>query len=119
MKTLTNPYLATLLLTMTAQAALADQLVDPTRPANARSVAAAPQKAAALKLEAIFQSDATNVAIVNGKVVRAGDLIGAVRIDEVLPHAIRYTRDGRTHTARLDDKALQVRRNVVPNKDET
>jgi hypothetical protein len=119
MKTLTNPYLATLLLTMTAQAAIADRLTDPTRPANARSVTAAPQKASALRLEAIFQSDGTNVAIVNGKVVRAGDSVGTARIDAVSPRGIRYTRDGRSHTANLDDKAMQVRQNVVSNEDES
>lgn len=115
----TYPYLATLLLTMTAHAAIADRLSDPTRPAHARSVAAAPQKVAALRLEAIFRSDGVNVAIVNGKLVRAGDFIGAARIDEVSPHAIRYTRDGVTRSAKLDSKALQVRQNVVPNEDET
>jgi hypothetical protein len=118
MRTLTNPYLATLMLTMTAQAAVADRLTDPTRPANARTLAPA-QKTEALRLEAIFRSDGANIAIVNGKVVRAGDRVGAVRIDEVTPLAIRFTRDGQTHTARLADKALQVRQNVVSNEEET
>lgn len=118
MKTLTHPYLATLLLTMTAQAAVAERLVDPTRPANARSVAPA-QKADALRLEAIFRSEGVNVAIVNGKVVRAGDRVGGIRIDEVMPFGVRFTRNGQTHTARLADKALQVRQNVVSNEEET
>jgi hypothetical protein len=119
MKTLSNPYLATLLLTMTAQAVLADRLVDPTRPANARPASTTQKVAAPVRLEAILRSNGVDVAIVNGKVVRAGDVVGATRIDAVLPDGIRYTRDGQSHTARLDTKGMQVRRNVVPNEDET
>ena len=118
MKTLTNPYLATLLLTLTAQAAVADRLVDPTRPANAKAVVSY-QNTGALRLEAVLRSDGNTIAIVNGKVVRAGDRIGTARIDEVMPNGIRYTRDGRSYTTRLDSKAIHVRRNVVPNEDET
>jgi MSHA biogenesis protein MshK len=120
MKTLSNPYLATLLLTMTAQSALADRLVDPTRPTNTRAASPAEKVSAApVRLEAILRSDGVDIAIVNGKVVRAGERVGTTRIDAILPDGIRYTRDGRTHTARLDSKSMQVRRNVVPNEDET
>jgi hypothetical protein len=119
MKTLTNPYLATLLLTMTAQAALGDRLVDPTRPANAKAVASDVKYDNVVRLEAILRSDSSLLAIVNGKVVRAGDRVGATLIDEVLVDGIRYTRDGRSHTARLDSKAMHVRRNVVANEEET
>jgi hypothetical protein len=119
MKTLTNPYLATLLLTMTAQSALADRLTDPTRPANAKAISSGQKLEAAVRLEAILRSEGSHLAIVNGKVVRAGDRIGTTRIDAVFPDGIRYTRDGRTHTARLDNKAMHVRRNVVPNEEET
>jgi hypothetical protein len=119
MRTLTNPYLATLLLTMTAQSALADRLVDPTRPANAKAMSSGERAESGVRLEAILRSEGAHLAIVNGKVVRAGDRIGAARIDEVLADGIRYTRDGRSHTARLGNKAMNVRRNVVPNEDET
>ena len=119
MKTLMNPYLATLLLTMTAQSALAERLVDPTRPANARPVVDAPKAQGGIRLEAILRSGGAHLAIVNGKIVRAGDQVGAVRIDAVLPDGIRYTSEGRSHTARLESKAIPVRRNVVPNEDET
>lgn len=117
MKRLSNPYLATLLFTMTAQAALADRLLDPTRPASAR--ASTPTKFEFVRLEAVFRADGGFVAIVNGKVVRAGDRIGSVRIDEVFPSGIRYTRDGRALSAHLNGSALKVRQNVVPNEDET
>ena len=118
MKTLTNPYLATMLLSLTAQAAVADRLVDPTRPVNAKSVAST-ERVETIRLEAILRSDGTHVAIVNGKVVRAGDRVGSARIEEVLPNGIRYSRDGRSFTTRLDNKALHVRRNVVATEEET
>jgi MSHA biogenesis protein MshK len=119
MKTLTNQYLATLLLTLTAQAAVADRLADPTRPANAKAVASAVERTDVLRLEAVLRSEGAPVAIVNGKVVRAGDRIGTARIDEVLSNGIRYTRDGRSQVALLDSKVIHVRQNVVPNEDET
>ena len=119
MKTLTNPYLATLLLTsLAAQAGAADRLIDPTRPANAKAVASAEQ-VERVRLEAIMHSDGAHIAIVNGKVVRAGDRVGSARIDEISATGIRYTRDGRSHVAQLDNKVMQVRRNVVLNEDET
>lgn len=117
MKTLTNPYLATLLLAMTAQSAAAERLVDPTRPANAKSVAAA--KSDTVRLEAILQSDGARVAIVNGRLVRPGDRVGAAQIQEILPNAVRFSRDGRTHTAYLQDKALRVRQNVAATEGAT
>ena len=118
MKTLTNPYLATLLLSLSAQAATADRLIDPTRPANAKA-AVATQQVDAVRLEAIMRSEGAHVAIVNGKIVRAGDRVGAAHIDEVMPNGIRYTREGRSFTTHLDHKVMQVRRNVVSNEDET
>jgi MSHA biogenesis protein MshK len=118
MKTLTNPYLATLMLSLTAQAAVADRLVDPTRPANARPAAAA-ERIDAVRLEAIMRSDGAYVAIVSGKVVRAGDRVGNARIEEILPNGIRYSRDGRSFTAQLDNKAMHVRRNVVTTEEDT
>lgn len=118
MKTLTNPYLAALLLSLTAQAAAADQLVDPTRPSNAKA-ATAPARQNAFRLEAILTSNGTPIAIVSGKVVRAGDSVGGARIDAVLADGVRYTKDGRSQTARLEPKVMQVRRNVVRNEEET
>lgn len=112
MKTLTHPYLATLLLMMTAQAATAGNLVDPTRPATARPAVAAVQESG-IKVEAIMNSGTHPLAIVNGKVVRAGDSIGSVRIDEVLSDGVRYTRDGRSQVARVGKQMLQVRHNVT------
>jgi MSHA biogenesis protein MshK len=117
MKILTNPYLAALLVSLTAQAAVADRLVDPTRPSNVK--AAAPTRVDAFRLEAILNSNGTPIAIVSGKLVRAGDTVGDARIDEVRADGIRYTKNGRSHTARLEPKVMQVRRNVVLSEEET
>jgi hypothetical protein len=82
---------------------------DPTRPATAR---AATQIAApgALQVEAIMGDGAQRVAIVNGKVVRAGDRIGATLIEEIHSDSIRYTRDGRSIVANIAKAGMQVRK---------
>lgn len=118
MKALSNKYLATLLLSLTAKAAFGDRLVDPTRPATAKPVSSGAQTDT-VRLEAILRSADGNVAIVNGKVVRAGDRVGATRIDAIEHDGIRYTRDGRSHSVRMPAKSIQVRRNVVSTEDET
>lgn len=117
MKTLHNPYLATLLLSMTAKAALADRLADPTRPADVRP-ATNGEVLPGVRVEAILQSGGRRLAIVNGKVVRAGDHIGAIQILEVTAGSVRYSRAGESHVARLDGTTMQVRHNIVQSKDE-
>ena len=117
MNMLTNRYLATLLLSMTARAAVADRLVDPTRPADARPTTNG-ETLAAVRVEAILQSDGRRLAIVNGKVVRAGDRVGAIQILEVNADGVRYSRAGETRTALLDERSMQVRHNVVQSEDE-
>lgn len=118
MKTLSNPYLATLLLSMTAKAALADRLADPTRPADARPETNG-DTLAAVRVEAILQSGERRLAIVNGKVVRAGDRVGAIQILEVNVDGVRYSRAGESHVARLEARSMQVRRNVVQSEEES
>ena len=113
MKPLSNHYLAALLFTLTARSAVADRLVDPTRPSNARITVAA--AADVVHLEAILRSADRQLAIVNGKVVRVGDRVGDARIDEILADGIRYTRAGMSHIARLDAKGLDIRHNVTPD----
>jgi len=109
--------LTMLLLAVGAQAAMADRLVDPTRPASAKDVATDPYKG--IRLEAILKSEERLLAIVNGKIVRAGDRIGDTRIDEIQHDAVRYTRGGRSNVARLADKSITVRQNVAHHEDET
>jgi hypothetical protein len=115
MKTLTHPYLATLLLSMTAKAAVADRLVDPTRPASRGSAVSTASEA--IRVEAILRSGDRHLAIVNGKIVRAGDQVGAVQILEVFGDGVRYSHAGQSHVVRLDLRTMQVRRNVAHQED--
>ena len=108
MKAIYHPYLAALLLSMSAKAA-ADRLVDPTRPPQARGpTSGATQES--VRVEAVLRSAERDLAIVNGKIVRAGDRVGGVLIDAILPDGIRYVRDGQVHIARLQQASIPVRR---------
>lgn len=118
MKPISNLYLATVLLSLTAKAAFAERLADPTRPPNARA-AASVERTETLRLEAIMSSPDGKVAIVNGKVVRAGDRIGAARIETIEQDGIRYTSEGRSHTMRLQPRSIPVRQNVVSSEGES
>lgn len=109
MKAMHHPYLAALLLTMSAKAA-ADRLVDPTRPPQAPSPGSEPSSYEGLRVEAVLRSPERDLAIVNGKVVRAGDRIGGVQIEAILPDGIRYVRDGQVRVARLQPASIPVRR---------
>ncbi|HEY8539996.1 MAG TPA: hypothetical protein VIL28_14095 [Steroidobacteraceae bacterium] len=93
-----------------------DRLVDPTRPPMFKTPE--PTRQSALKLEAVLSSGTTRVAIVNGKLVRAGDRIGAAHITEILAHGIRYTLNGRAHELHLGTYALPVKRPAA-HEDET
>jgi len=95
----------------------ADALRDPTRPMNAKAAVAV--SAQALRVEAVLSSHERMLAIVNGKVVRAGDRVGDARIDEVLSDGVRFTRDGRSQVARLESHLVQVRQPAAPVKDES
>ena len=98
---------ALLLLALGAHAA-ADGLADPTRrPGGSRGPA--PQARQFLRVEAVFSSADRRLAIVNGKVVRAGDQVSGVRIEEILDDGVRYVRDGKTHTVRLRTASMPVR----------
>jgi hypothetical protein len=93
-------------------AAHAETLQDPTRPATAR--AAAQAEVDALRLEAIMDSGTGRIAIVNGKIVRAGGRVGGALIETIGSDSIRYTRDGRTTTAHLaKSQQMQVRRTAA------
>lgn len=108
MKALHHPYLAALLLTMSAKAA-ADRLVDPTRPPQAPSPSSDPAHGG-VRVEAVLRSADRDLAIVNGKIVRAGDRIAGVQIEAILPDGIRYVRDGQVRVARLQPASIPVRR---------
>ena len=92
-------FLALLLLGACACARGGD-LQDPMRPpgrAPAMRTVAAP---AAIRLEGVI-SGATRVAIVNGRVVAAGDVVNGATILEILADGVRFTRGGRVQTLML------------------
>lgn len=89
----------------------AETLQDPTRPAMVKALAQNAEPGA-LQLEAVMGSGARRVAIVNGKVVREGDRVGAAVIEAIDSDSIRYTRNGRTETARILKHSLRVRQSA-------
>jgi hypothetical protein len=107
MKPMHHPYLAALLLSMSAKAA-ADRLIDPTRPPQAPSASSDPSYEA-VRVEAVLRSADRDLAIVNGKIVRAGDRVAGVQIEAILPDGIRYVRDGQVRVARLQPASIPVR----------
>lgn len=88
--------------------AQAQTLRDPTRPVTARETTQS-VAVASLQLEAIMGSGTKRIAIVNGRVVRPGDRVGAALIEAIGSDSIRYTRNGRSETARIAKDSLRVR----------
>jgi MSHA biogenesis protein MshK len=80
-------------------AAQADDLRDPMRPAGAPT-AARPAPVYSLKLEGVIAGE-KRVAIINGRLVRAGDTIAGARILEILAHGVRYERAGKIQNLTL------------------
>jgi hypothetical protein len=91
-----------------AGTARAAQLLDPTRPSGASDAGA--QDAAGVHVQAIILREGTRVAIVSGHLVRAGDRIGSVLIEEVTPEGVRYLQNGHSVFARLAAGTVVVRR---------
>jgi hypothetical protein len=77
----------------------AGDLRDPMRPAGIPG-AARPAPVHSLKLEGVIAGE-SRVAIVNGRLVRAGDTLAGARIIEVLANGVRYERAGKVHTLTL------------------
>lgn len=77
----------------------AGDLRDPMRPAGAPA-AARPVPVYSLKLEGVIAGE-KRVAIVNGRLVRAGDTVAGARILEVLARGVRYERAGKVQTLML------------------
>jgi MSHA biogenesis protein MshK len=85
---------ASLLLLAIAKVASAQTFRDPMRPAGA---APAPVRAAApapLRLEGVING-AQRVAIVSGRLVRAGDVVNGATVLEVLQNGVRLSRAGK------------------------
>lgn len=76
------------------------ELQDPMRPPGSAPIAARASAPAAIRLEGVI-SGAVRVAIVNGRVVVAGDAVNGATILEVLADGVRFTRGGRIQTLTL------------------
>ena len=109
MKAMYHPYLAALLLTTLSAKAAADRLADPTRPPQASDANNGPSQES-VRVEAVLRSKEREIAIVNGKIVRAGDRVSGVLIEAILVDGVRYLRDGQVHIARLQPASMAVRR---------
>jgi hypothetical protein len=98
--------------TLLASSAHAGDLRDPMRPATMRaSTIARPAAIVPLKLEAVMSSAHSRLAIVDGKVVRAGDHVSGALITEITADSIRYSRGGKEQTALLPTNKVTVRAN--------
>jgi hypothetical protein len=96
------------LLLLTMAAAQAGELQDPMRPPGSTPVAVRASGPAAIRLEGVI-SGAARVAIVNGRVVRTGDVVAGATILEVMADGVRYTRGGRVQTLTLPgERAVAV-----------
>lgn len=83
-----------------AASAAADGLRDPMRPMGTAPAAPRALSVQALRLEGVIRGE-RRIAIVNGRLVRAGDSIAGVRILEVLDNGVRFERAGRISTLTL------------------
>jgi hypothetical protein len=103
-----NYWLVVPVLCGAALAAQADDLRDPTRPPLAATARAA-ARAADPVVSAVFIGATHRAAIVDGRIVHAGDQVGGCPIDAVLDNGILYHCGGRVHE-------LHVLPNEVPVK---
>jgi hypothetical protein len=95
--------------------ASAEPLDDPTRPSTTRSaVGLRPPQERELRLEGIYRRAERRFAIVDGRIVHEGERIANAKIEEITADAVRYSRDGHDHTARLARTTLQVRQPNTP-----
>jgi hypothetical protein len=86
-------FIASLLLVCGAHA---QDFRDPMRPPGSAPAVRRPARIATIKLEGVI-SGPVRVAIINGRLVRAGDEVAGARIVEVLAGGVRYSRAGQIH----------------------
>lgn len=91
---------------------------DPMRPAGAPAAAALrPAPVYSLKLEGVI-AGVKRVAIINGRLVRAGDTIAGAKILEVFPQGVRYERAGKIQMLTLPVTRADAGVRVVRSKPE-
>lgn len=112
---------ASLLLLAIAKVASAQTFRDPMRPAGAAPAPVRAAAPAALRLEGVIDG-AERVAIVNGRVVHAGDVVNGATVLEVLRRGVRLARAGKIQLLTLPAEPLpgsvRVARSVEANASE-
>jgi hypothetical protein len=101
--------LACLFLLLTGAVAHSGELRDPTRPATLGRPTVTSLESG-VRLEAVLGTGEARRAIVNGRIVRAGDRVGSVQITEITNDSIQYVQSGRTHVAKLPTQKVAVRK---------
>jgi len=89
--------------------AQADPLRDPTRPPQAAGTHASAVEAAPV-LSAVFSAGDRHSAIFNGRLVKAGDSVGAYLIEDVLADGVRYRHAGTVRDLHLPRAADSVKK---------
>jgi len=93
-------------------------LVDPTRPMSATDPAPAAAEPGGVRVQAVVIRPGSRVAVVDGRLVHAGDRIANLLIEEVTPEGVRYSQDGHSRFARLKcPTPLTVRRGAPRLRD--
>jgi hypothetical protein len=105
------------LMSLLTSAAQAQTVRDPMRPPGA-TPAASPRAISTLKLEGVISGNG-RVAIINGRLVRAGDEIAGAKILEVLDDGVRYSRAGRIQSLLLPEVRALATTRVVRSPEAT
>lgn len=84
-------------------------LADPTRPTTAMTGHGSAPHTCGVCVEAIVTRQEGSFAVVNGRVVRAGDRLSDISIEEVTPDGVRYLQAGHRGFARLHQEKLDPR----------
>lgn len=100
-------FLLALALTASPGFAAPEGLVDPTRPTTTGHNVAS--HVCAVCVEAIVTRPEGSFAVVNGRVVRAGDRFSDIWIEEVTPAGVKYLQAGHRGFARLHQEKLDPR----------
>ncbi len=95
---------------LVASLAGAEGLRDPTRPPQPRAAARAVVRNQMPAVSAIFTRGTDRKAIVDGRLVKAGDAIGGGRIEAVSADGIRWVRKGIAHELRMNAAAANFKK---------
>lgn len=103
-KTFFKWYGGALLITALAISPLAWPLDDPTKPSSYRSVG---KQSDGLRLESILFSKARKVAMINGKVLAEGDVMGSRKIIRISKNSVLVSDNGKKITLKLSRTAIR------------